>query len=90
VRRLGIEADHVIFGHTHRRGPLRAEVGWRLEDGTRLHNTGSWVHSAGLIGRSAADSPYWPGTIVVIEGDREPRSINLLGDLGKEELRGGD
>ena len=90
VRRLGIEADHVIFGHTHRRGPLRAEVGWRLEDGTRLHNTGSWVHSAGLIGRSAADSPYWPGTIVVVEGDREPRSINLLADLGKEELRGGD
>jgi predicted phosphodiesterase len=89
VRRLGIEADHVIFGHTHRRGPLRAEVGWRLEDGTRLHNTGSWVHSAGLIGRSAADSPYWPGTIVVVEGDREPRSINLLEDLGKEELRGG-
>src|SRR5215208_1762165 len=33
VRRLGIDADHVIFGHTHRRGPMRSEVGWRLEDG---------------------------------------------------------
>jgi Calcineurin-like phosphoesterase len=90
VRRLGIEADHVIFGHTHRRGPLRAEVGWRLEDGTRLHNTGSWIHSPWLLGRTAADSPYWPGTVIVVEDDREPRAINLLEDLSKEELRGGE
>ena len=90
VRRLGIEADHVIFGHTHRRGPLRAEVGWRLESGTRLQNTGSWVYSPGMIGRTAADSPYWPGTMVVVEGDREPRSITSSTDLSKEELRGGD
>lgn len=90
VRRLGIEADHVVFGHTHRRGPLRAEVGWRLDDGTRLHNTGSWIRSPGLLGRSAADSPYWPGTVVVVEDDRDPRAINLLESLSKEELRGGE
>ena len=24
TRRLGIDADHLIFGHTHRRGPMRA------------------------------------------------------------------
>ena len=90
VRRLGIEADHVLFGHTHRRGPMRAEVGWRLEDGTRLHNTGSWINAPWLLGRTAADSPYWPGTIIVVENDREPRARNLLEDLGKEELRGGD
>jgi hypothetical protein len=89
VRRLGIEADHVIFGHTHRRGPLKAEVGWRLEEGTRLHNTGSWIHSPWLLGRTAADSPYWPGTIIVVEDDREPRAVNLLEGLRKEELRGG-
>jgi hypothetical protein len=90
VSRLGIEADHVIFGHTHRRGPLRAEVGWRLDDGTRLHNTGSWIHSPWLLGRPAADSPYGPGTVVVVEDDRDPRAINLLEDLSKEELRGGE
>jgi predicted phosphodiesterase len=89
VHRLGIEADHVIFGHTHRRGPLKAEAGWRLEDGTRLHNTGSWIHSPWLLGRTAADSPYWPGTIIVAEDDREPRAVNLLEDLGADELRGG-
>jgi predicted phosphodiesterase len=87
VRRLGIDADHVIFGHTHRRGPLRAEVGWRLDGGTRLWNTGSWVHSAWLLGKSAADSPYWPGTIVVLEDGRDPRPQNLLEDRTKEELR---
>jgi predicted phosphodiesterase len=90
VRRLGIEADHVIFGHTHRRGPMRAEVGWRLDDGTRLHNTGSWIHTPWLLGRNAADSPYWPGTIIVVEDDREPRSLNLLEDRNRNELRGGD
>ena len=90
VRRLGIEADHVVFGHTHRRGPMRAEAGWRLDDGTRLHNTGSWIHSRGLLGRTAADSPYWPGTVIVLEEDRDPRAVNLLEDLSKEELRGGD
>jgi predicted phosphodiesterase len=89
ISRLGIDADHVIFGHTHRRGPLRAETGWRLEDGTRLWNTGSWIHTPWLLGRAAADSPYWPGTIVVLEGDRAPRPANLLEGLGRADLRGG-
>ena len=88
VRRLGIDADHVIFGHTHRRGPVRAEAGWRLESGTRLWNTGSWIHAPWLLGKSAADSPYWPGTIIRLEDGRAPRSENLLEDLSREELRG--
>ena len=89
VRRLGIEADQVIFGHTHRRGPMPAELGWRLDDGTRLLNTGGWTHAPWLLGRTAADSPYWPGTIIVLEPGREPRATNLLEDLDKDELRGG-
>jgi predicted phosphodiesterase len=89
VRRLGIEADHVIFGHTHRRGPLKSEVGWRLENGTRLWNTGSWIHTPWLLGRTAADSPYWPGTVIVLEDDRDPRPRNLLEDRSKTDLRGG-
>ncbi len=89
VRRLGIEADHVIFGHTHRRGPLKAEAGWRLESGTRLWNTGSWIHAPWLLGRTAADSPYWPGTVIVLEDDGDPRPRNLLEDRSKNELRGG-
>ena len=89
VWRLGIEADHVIFGHTHRRGPLRAEAGWRLEDGTRLHNAGSWVHTPWLLGRTAEDSPYWPGTIIVLDEGRAPVARNLLEDASRDDLRGG-
>ena len=88
VRRLGIEADHVIFGHTHRRGPMANESGWRLDDGTRLWNTGSWVYAPGLVGRSGAASPYWPGTVVVLEGHRFPRPRHLLDDRTRADLRG--
>jgi hypothetical protein len=85
---LDIDADHLIFGHTHRRGPIRGETGWRLESGTRLWNTGSWVHAPGLLGRTAAESPYWPGTVAVLEDERQPALRHLLDDLSKEELAG--
>jgi predicted phosphodiesterase len=86
VHRLGIEADHLIFGHTHRRGPMRGETGWRLESGTRLWNTGSWVYAPGLLGRTAAESPYWPGTVAVLEDERQPELRHLLDDRAKSEL----
>jgi predicted phosphodiesterase len=83
VEVLEIEADHVIFGHTHRRGgPER-----RRE--TALWNTGSWVHSPGLLGGSASVSPYWPGTICVVADEGEPELRHLLDDLGRDDL-GGD
>jgi predicted phosphodiesterase len=87
ARALGIDADHLVFGHTHRRGPIRAETGWRLEDGTRLWNTGSWVYAPGLLGPTAAESPYWPGTVAVIEDERQPELRHLLDDRAKGELR---
>lgn len=87
VRRLNIEADHLIFGHTHRRGPVRNETGWRLEDGTRLWNTGSWVYAPGLVSRTASESPYWPGTVMVLENGRSPKPRELLDDRSKDELR---
>lgn len=88
VRRLGIDANHVIFGHTHRRGPIHGETGWRLADGTRLWNSGNWVYAPGLLGRTAKDSPYWPGTVIVLEDDRQPKLRQLLDDRTKSELRG--
>ncbi len=86
IRALEIDADHLIFGHTHRRGPIQGETGWRLENGTRLWNTGSWVYAPGLLGRTAADSPYWPGTVAVLESERQPALRHLLDDRAKEEL----
>jgi len=86
VRRLGIEADHVIFGHTHRRGPLRAEVGWRLEDGTRLHNTGSWVFSSAFHQPGTPPNSYWPGMVTWLEDDEPPRRVRLLNSYSHQEM----
>jgi predicted phosphodiesterase len=89
VSRLGIEADHVLFGHTHRRGPIDGEPGWALPSGTRLINTGSWVFAPGLAGRSAHGSPFWPGTVVEFEDGEAPRPRHLLDRVGRDELASG-
>lgn len=89
VERLELEADVVLFGHTHRRGPMEGESGWDLPGGGRLINTGSWVHTPTLLGPTAARSPYWPGTIVEIGESGEPEARHLLDDLSREELAAG-
>jgi predicted phosphodiesterase len=86
--RLGIDADHLIFGHTHRRGPRGAEPGWSQSGGPRLHNTGSWVYAPALLGRGAGQSPFWPGTVGIVEDDRVPELVHLLDDVPHDELRG--
>jgi hypothetical protein len=88
IERLRIDADHVIFGHTHRRGPNGDEPGWET-NGTRLWNTGSWVHSPTLLGASASRSPYWPGTVGFVDDDGPPQLVHLLDDLTREQLAGG-
>ena len=80
VRRLGIDAEHVIFGHTHRAGPLGHDAkGWTLSDGTRLHNTGSWLHETVFLGdRHDARNPYFPGWVTFVGDDGPPESRNVL------------
>ncbi len=86
--RLGIEAEHLIFGHTHRRGPLDDEPGWVTSNGMRLRNSGAWTYAPGLIGRATAgESPYWPGTLVEVDDGGPPRPRELLRSFSKEELR---
>ena len=70
VRQLGIEADHVIFGHTHRRGPIRARSGGASKTGP-----GSTTPAAGSTRRdcSGARRPTAPtgrGRSIVLEGER--------------------
>jgi hypothetical protein len=77
LARLGVPADaHVIFGHTHRAGPLpdddRGEWG-------RVVNAGSWVHDPAWIGDSPGGSPYRPGFAVIVGDSGPPELINLLG-----------
>jgi calcineurin-like phosphoesterase family protein len=82
VARLGIDAEHVVFGHTHRGGPQPADdaADWALPGGGRLLNSGSWVLERAWTGGGPA-SPYWPGGAVEIEDGRPPRYIRLLDDL---------
>lgn len=78
---LGIEAPHVIFGHTHRPGPLEGEDAWTVPGGGRLLNTGSWVHEPVLLGDAPAESPYRPGTCALIDDDGPPRLLRVLDEI---------
>jgi predicted phosphodiesterase len=87
VERLTIEAGYVVFGHLHRPGPASAdEQCWRTATGVRLVNSGSWVYEPAYLGAIPADSPYWPGTCVVVAGDRPPELRGLLRGLTSEQL----
>ncbi|HEX6461225.1 MAG TPA: metallophosphoesterase [Thermoleophilaceae bacterium] len=86
VERLGLEADHVIFGHTHRLGPLDGDEGWATSTGTRLYNTGNWIYEPVFLDRSPAASPYWPGGIVVVDDHGPPRIERVLMDLRHEDF----
>lgn len=88
LRRLGVDAAHVVFGHTHRSGPWPSDDAreWTTGAGTRLWNTGSWVYQPHFLGGRPNQSPYWPGTAVVLDDGAPPRLLRLLGDRGHAEL----
>jgi hypothetical protein len=81
---LSIDAAHVLFGHTHRSGPLAGDDGpaWRTSGGAALWNTGSWVHEPVYVGEAGTASPYWPGTVVWVEETAAPRLERVLADPG--------
>lgn len=93
VERLGIEADHVLFGHIHRRGPLPGEDGRSATDpmwerrGIQLHNTGCWIYVEGMLGRSSSDSPFWPGRMLIVDESGAPEVIEVLADAPHSELQ---
>lgn len=87
--RLGLGDAHVVFGHTHRPGPLPgdAESEWRGPAGARLCNTGCWTYDAHFLGASgSSESPYWPGRCVVVEDDGPPVVRPLLAERYSAEL----
>jgi hypothetical protein len=73
--RLKVPAAHVIFGHTHRAGPLPGDD--RGEWG-RLVNTGSWVYEPAWLGDSPRQSPYRPGFAAIVADDGPPELVNLV------------
>jgi hypothetical protein len=88
IARLGIRADHVLWGHSHRSGPWPVDDAseWLAQDGARIVNTGSWVYQRHFLSDAPNASPYWPGTAVVVEDSGPPRLIRLLGDRGHQDL----
>jgi hypothetical protein len=92
VHRLGVDADHVIFGHVHRLGPLPGDDPrrWRglpaAGAGPRILNSGSWVYEPLLLHGARAPHPYWPGGAVLLEAGEAPRPVGLLDHLGPESL----
>ena len=76
LRRLEVEADHVVFGHTHRTGPRDDDdpAAWG-----RLLNTGCWVQERVFTTGAGRQSPYWAGAAVRVPETGPPERLSLLG-----------
>ncbi len=85
--RLGVEADHVLFGHVHRAGPRPGEDAyeWRY-GGRRLWNTGCWVYEPLLLAGAEPPHPYWPGGALRID-DGEITPVGLLDAVPPQALQ---
>jgi hypothetical protein len=86
---LGVTAPYVIFGHTHRAGPLPGddESEWITPAGVRMINAGSWVYDRQFVGEVPNESPYWPGVCAVLADDGGAPSLRrLLGYRGRADL----
>ena len=86
VEHLQIGAENVLFGHTHRAGPLPGDdpQWWRAPAGAGLMNLGSWVYDERLAGVEPGRTPYWPGRVVLLDDAGPPRLVGLLDDLPLE------
>jgi predicted phosphodiesterase len=87
--RLELGEAYVVFGHTHRTGPLPGDEQseWRGRLGARLLNTGSWTYASIFISDTPGESPYWPGGCVLVEDSGAPRVLRLLQDRTREQIR---
>jgi hypothetical protein len=87
--RLGLGEAYVVFGHTHRAGPLPGddEREWRGRGGARLVNAGSWTYASIFLTATPGESPYWPGVCVLVEEDGPPTIKRLLQDRTLAQIR---
>ncbi len=86
--RLDLDDAYVVFGHTHRAGPFPGdpESEWHGRGGARLINSGSWVYDGVFLTSTPGESPYWPGTCVLVEDTGPPVHKRLLLDRSHAEL----
>ena len=78
--RLGVRARWVVFGHTHRAGPLPDDdpAEWRTRAGGQLINSGCWVTEPRLAGPAPRRSAYRAGFCVTLLAEGPPQLTNLL------------
>lgn len=91
ARRLRLSPAHLVFGHTHRTGPLAHDGAsqWRTPGGTQLHNAGNWIFDPLFMGRGPeGSSPYWPGGAIALDDEGPPRLERLLADVSAKILDG--
>jgi hypothetical protein len=86
---LGLGGSYVVFGHTHRPGPLPDDAveEWRGRGGARLVNAGSWTYASIFLRGTPQQSPYWPGACVLVGEHGPPEVRKLLQERTREELR---
>jgi hypothetical protein len=79
---LAPDAQHVVFGHTHRSGPLPTDdlTEWATATGTRLWNSGNWFYEPAFLRSADEPSPYSPGTVLLLEESGPPRVENVLSE----------
>jgi hypothetical protein len=79
----------VIYGHTHRPGPLEGDLTseWS-QQGVNLWNTGSWVFEEHFLAGASRGSAYWPGRAIEVFEEGEPIVHSLLSDRSAEEILG--
>ncbi len=96
AERLGLGENHVVFGHTHRTGPLPGDDAreWNRPAstpggprGARLINAGCWTYDSIFLTETPGESPYWPGTCVLVEGSSPPTLERLLLDRSHAQLK---
>jgi predicted phosphodiesterase len=73
-------ARYVLFGHTHRPGPLPDDdpAEWTTLAGAQLWNSGNWYLESAFVSGMDEQSPYWPGTVLWLEPGRPPRLESAL------------
>lgn len=86
--RLELGDAYVVFGHTHRAGPLPGDAAseWSTPGGGRLVNTGCWTYDSYFLTSTPGESPYWPGGCVLVEDDGPPILRRLLESRVHAEL----
>ncbi len=86
---LGVEADYVIFGHTHCAGPLpwMDPAEWLLPSGAQMINSGCWTDEP-RINSTEMVSPYRPGRGVFVTDSGPPQQLVIADDLGQRPQSG--